>query len=138
MDELLFEHRIAKGPKPDDLVFPNGIGGVQGHFLRMLPPVAGREKISIAVLPFRSLSVDQEDSYTAMGIGSEINSALSRVPGVRVASHLATYRYRNNEIPDLSRIAAELNIRYVFTGSLRRGDRWRLARIGFCDAQNRT
>lgn len=36
--------------------------------------VAGREKISIAVLPFRSLSADQEDSYMAMGIGSEINS----------------------------------------------------------------
>jgi serine/threonine protein kinase/Flp pilus assembly protein TadD len=85
------------------------------------PPVAGREKISIAVLPFRSLSADQEDSYMAMGIGSEINSALSRVPGVRVASHLATYRYRDNEIPDLGRIARELNIRYVLTGSLRRG-----------------
>jgi serine/threonine protein kinase/tetratricopeptide (TPR) repeat protein len=85
------------------------------------PPVAGREKISIAVLPFRSLSADQEDCYMAMGIGSEINSALSRVHGVRVASHLATYRYRDNEVPDLSRIAAELNIRYVLTGSLRRG-----------------
>ena len=85
------------------------------------PPVAGREKISIAVLPFRSLSADQEDSYMALGIGSEINSALSRVPGVRVASHLATYRYRENEIPDLGRIANELKIRYVLTGSLRRG-----------------
>jgi len=85
------------------------------------PPVAGREKISIAVLPFRSLSENKEDSYMAMGIGSEINSALSRVPGVRVASHLATYRYKDNELPDLSRIASELKIRYVLTGSLRRG-----------------
>lgn len=85
------------------------------------PPVAGREKISIAVLPFRSLSADEEDRYMAMGIGSEINSALSRVPGVRVASHLATYRYKDNEVPDLGRIATELKIRYVLTGSLRRG-----------------
>jgi len=85
------------------------------------PPSAGREKISIAVLPFRSLSTDQEDSYMAMGIGSEINSALSRVPGVRVASHLSTYRYRDNEVPDLAHIAAELKIRYVLTGSLRHG-----------------
>ena len=85
------------------------------------PPVAGRERISIAVLPFRSLSADQEDAYMAMGIGEEINSALSRVPGVRVASHLATYRYKSTELPDLSRIAADLNIRYVLTGSLRRG-----------------
>jgi serine/threonine protein kinase/tetratricopeptide (TPR) repeat protein len=85
------------------------------------PPSAGREKISIAVLPFRSLSTDQEDSYMAMGIGSEINSALSRVPGVRVASHLSTYRYRENELTDLAHIAAQLKIRYVLTGSLRRG-----------------
>jgi serine/threonine protein kinase/Flp pilus assembly protein TadD len=85
------------------------------------PPSAGREKISIAVLPFRSLSTDQEDSYMALGIGSEINSALSRVPGVRVASHLSTYRYRDNEVPDLAHIAAELKIRYVLTGSLRHG-----------------
>jgi serine/threonine protein kinase/Flp pilus assembly protein TadD len=85
------------------------------------PPSAGRERISIAVLPFRSLSTDQEDSYMAMGIGSEINSALSRVPGVRVASHLSTYRYRDNEVPDLAHIAAELKIRYVLTGSLRHG-----------------
>ncbi len=94
---------------------------VSGSSAFAQPPVAGREKISIAVLPFRSLSADQEDSYMAMGIGSEINSALSRVPGVRVASHLATYRYRDNEMPDLGRIATELKIRYVLTGSLRRG-----------------
>ncbi len=99
--------------------FGFGSGSSSSSFAQ--PPVAGRERISIAVLPFRSLSADQEDSYMAMGIGSEINSALSRVPGVRVASHLATYRYRDNEVPDLSRIAAELNIRYVLTGSLRRG-----------------
>jgi len=96
-------------------------GSVSGSGSYAQPPQAGHEKISIAVLPFRSLSADQEDGYMALGIGSEINSALSRVPGVRVASHLATYRYKDNEIPDLSQIAAELKIRYVLTGSLRRG-----------------
>jgi serine/threonine protein kinase/Flp pilus assembly protein TadD len=98
---------------------PTGSRSASGSFAQ--PPSAGREKISIAVLPFRSLSADQEDGYMAMGIGSEINSALSRVPGVRVASHLATYRYKDNEVPDLAHIAAELKIRYVLTGSLRRG-----------------
>jgi len=78
-----------------------------------------RENLESPSCRFRSLSTDQEDSYMAMGIGSEINSALSRVPGVRVASHLSTYRYRDNEVPDLAHIAAELKIRYVLTGSLR-------------------
>ena len=55
----------------------------------------------------------------AMGIGSEISSALSRVPGIRVASNLSTFHYQN-EVPDLQEIAAKLKIRYVLTGSLRR------------------
>ena len=97
------------------------ISSASGSSTFAQPPVAGREKISIAVLPFRCLSADQEDSYMAEGIGSEINSALSRVPGVRVASHLSTYRYKDKQIPDLSRIASDLKIRYVLTGSLRRG-----------------
>lgn len=98
---------------------PTRAASASGSFPQ--PPSAGREKISIAVMPFRSLSADEEDSYMAMGIGSEINSALSRVPGVRVASHLATYRYKDDQKPDLAHIAAELNIRYIMTGSLRRG-----------------
>ena len=91
------------------------------------PPQAGYEKASIAVLPFRSLSADKEDEYMAMGIGSEIGSALSRVPAIRVASNLATYRYRD-DAPDLMEIAHKLNIRYVLNGSLRRaGTRIRVA-----------
>jgi serine/threonine protein kinase/tetratricopeptide (TPR) repeat protein len=116
------EHETQAGASTSQ---PTGSSGdarvTSGSSAFAQPPVAGREKISIAVLPFRSLSADQEDSYMAMGIGSEINSALSRVPGVRVASHLATYRYKDNDLPDLGRIATELKTRYVLTGSLRRG-----------------
>ena len=83
------------------------------------PPRAGHEKSSIAVLPFRSLSSDKDDEYMAMGIGSEISSALSRVPGIRVASNLSTFQYQN-EAPDLQEIATKLKSRYVLTGSLRR------------------
>ena len=85
----------------------------------MEPPRIGHERASIAVLPFRSFSSDKEDEYMAMGIGSEISSALARTSGIRVASHLATYRYRD-EVPDLQEIADKLKIRHVLTGSLRR------------------
>ena len=83
------------------------------------PPRAGHEKSSIAVLPFRSLSSDKDDEYMAMGIGSEISSALSRVAGIRVASNLSTFRYQD-EVPDLQEIATKLKIHYVLTVSLRR------------------
>lgn len=35
MDKLR-DRMIAKGAKPDDLIFPNTIGGVEGQFLRKL------------------------------------------------------------------------------------------------------
>lgn len=89
------------------------------------PPRTGTERASIAVLPFACLSSDKEDSYLAAGIAAELISALSGVPGLRVASHLASFRFQGS--PDLQTVADTLNIRYVLTGSLRRaGDRIRV------------
>jgi serine/threonine protein kinase/Tfp pilus assembly protein PilF len=77
------------------------------------------EKTSIAVLPFRCISADKEDEYLAAGISSEIIRALSGVPGVRVASQLASFQFRE-EVPDLAKVAQTLRIRYALTGSMRR------------------
>ena len=89
------------------------------------PPSAGSERASIAVLPFSSLSSDKEDAYLAGGIAAELIGALSGVPDLRVASQLASFRFRDT--PDLQVVADTLNIRYVLTGSLRRaGNRIRV------------
>lgn len=89
------------------------------------PPSAGSERASIAVLPFTSLSSDKEDGYLAAGIAAELVGALSGVPDLRVASHLASFRFKDT--PDLQVVADTLNIRYVLTGTLRRaGNRIRL------------
>jgi Predicted integral membrane protein len=71
------------------------------------------------VLQFRSLSADPEDEYLAAGISSEIIRALSGVPGVRVASQLISFRYKD-ESPNMRKIAESLNTRFLLTGSLRR------------------
>jgi serine/threonine protein kinase/tetratricopeptide (TPR) repeat protein len=93
---------------------------------RSRPPARGQERASIAVLPFASLSADPEDGYTAAGIASEIIVALGGVPDLRVASEVASFRFRGPEL-DLERIARELRTRYVLTGSLRRaGERIRV------------
>jgi serine/threonine protein kinase/tetratricopeptide (TPR) repeat protein len=90
------------------------------------PPAPGSERASIAVLPFASLSADPDDGYTAAGIASEIIVALGGVPDLRVASELASFRFRGPDL-DLPQIAAALRTRYVLTGSLRRaGDRIRV------------
>jgi integrase len=41
MDKLR-DRMIAKAAKPGDLIFPNTIGGVEGHFLRKLQAIAER------------------------------------------------------------------------------------------------
>ena len=90
------------------------------------PPAPGTERASIAVLPFASLSVDPDDAYIAAGIASEVIVALGGVPDLRVASELASFRFRGPEI-DLAQTAQTLRVRYVLTGNLRRaGDRIRV------------
>jgi serine/threonine protein kinase len=83
------------------------------------PPAPGSERASIAVLPFASLSADPDDAYTAAGIASEIIVALGGVPDLRVASEIASFRFRGKD-HDLPQIAKALRARYVLTGSLRR------------------
>jgi integrase len=41
MDKLR-DRMVAKGAKPGDLIFPNTIGGAEGHFLRKLQAIAER------------------------------------------------------------------------------------------------
>ena len=62
----------------------------------------------------------------ADGIAAEVVSALSGVPGVRVAPLLATLRFKNQPT-QLTAVAEALQVRYVLTGSLQRaGDRIRV------------
>jgi len=90
------------------------------------PPAPGTERASIAVLPFGSLSADADDGFIAAGIASEIIVALGGVPDLRVASELASFRFRGPDL-DLVQTARTLRVRYLLTGNLRRaGDRIRV------------
>ncbi|HET9317322.1 MAG TPA: protein kinase [Vicinamibacteria bacterium] len=84
------------------------------------PPAPGTERASIAVLPFASLSGDPDDGYVAAGIASEIIVALGGVPDLRVTSELASFRFRGPDL-DLANTARTLRVRYLLTGSFRRG-----------------
>jgi integrase len=44
--EKLGDRIIAKAAKPGDLIFPNTIGGVPGHFLRKLQAIAERAGVT--------------------------------------------------------------------------------------------
>jgi adenylate cyclase len=83
-------------------------------------------KPSIAVLPFRNLNQDSEQDYLADGIVEDILTALGRLRWLFVSARSATFTYKG-QAADPKRVGADLGVRYVLQGSLRRsGTRLRL------------
>ena len=81
---------------------------------------------SIAVLPFTNIGTDPEHEYLSDGIAEEITNALTRVPGLRVASRTSAFAFRD-EAEDIREIGRRLNVGAVLEGSVRRaGDRLRI------------
>ncbi len=81
---------------------------------------------SIAVLPFENMSADPGNEYFSDGMTEELISKLSRVQNLRVASRTSVSRYKNTQ-EDIKQVGAELGVRYVVEGSVRKvGDRVRI------------
>jgi TolB-like protein len=81
---------------------------------------------SIAVLPFLNLISDPEQEYLADGIVDDIIAGLSRLRWLAVVARNSSFAYKGKVI-DNRTIAAELNVRYVLEGGVRRGhDRLRV------------
>jgi serine/threonine protein kinase/Flp pilus assembly protein TadD len=82
---------------------------------------------SLAVLYFENLSKDPDSEYFCAGITEDILTDLSKIKGLRVASRNAVTRYRGAPV-DIPRVAAELGVRTVLEGTVRRaGDRVRIS-----------
>jgi class 3 adenylate cyclase/TolB-like protein len=87
---------------------------IRGDTSRIAPPGA-----SIAVLPFDNLSDDKQQGYLADGIAEDLTTELARVPGLFVVSRNAAFGYRDKGLAP-AEIAAQLNVRYILEGSVRR------------------
>jgi adenylate cyclase len=89
---------------------------------------------SIAVLPFDNMSVDAEQGFFADGMTEDIITLLSRVPELFVIARNSTFAYKGRAV-DIRQVAAELGVRYVLEGSVRKaGDRIRIT-AQFIDAE---
>src|SRR5262245_12762451 len=71
-------------------------------------PTAANQK-SIAVLPFANMSADTENQYFSDGLAEELINALTRLPGLHVASRTSAFRFRGREI-DIRQIGKELGV----------------------------
>ena len=84
------------------------------------------DKPSIAVLPFTNMSGDPEHEYFTDGITEDLITDLSKLSGLFVISRNSSFQYRDGAL-DLKRVAAELGVKYVLEGSVRRaGDAVRI------------
>ncbi len=87
---------------------------------------SGPVRVTICVLPFSNLSGDVEQQAFSDGISEDIITELSRWRLLEVRSRSASFKFRGTNI-DITRVARELNVRFVVEGSVRRmGDRIRV------------
>ena len=81
---------------------------------------ANDKQASIAVLPFVNLSSDPEQAFFADGLAEEIIVALCKLPGLTVIARNSSFAYRGSDI-DVRKVGSDLDVRYVLSGSVRRG-----------------
>jgi len=84
---------------------------------------AGKEVIlddkSIAVIPFKNLSADEENQYFADGQTEAILNHLAKIADLRVISRTTMMSY-SRTAKSIPQIAKELGVRYVLEGSVQK------------------
>ena len=78
------------------------------------------DKPSIAVLPFVNMSNDPDQEFLADGIAEDLTTALSRFRSLFVIARTSTFSYKGQQIK-ADQVAAELGVRYLIEGSVRKG-----------------
>jgi serine/threonine protein kinase/tetratricopeptide (TPR) repeat protein len=74
---------------------------------------------SIAVLPFVNMSGDADNEFFSDGLSEDLINALSRLPGLQVASRTSAFRFRGSDL-DIRQIGRQLDVATVVEGSVRR------------------
>jgi len=81
---------------------------------------------SVAILPFKNDSPDEENTYFINGLMEETLNNLQRIKDLRVISRTSVEQYRN-QTKSIPEIAKELGVNYIVEGSGQRyGDSFRL------------
>ena len=82
---------------------------------------------SVAVLPLANVGGDAQDEYFSEGMTDELANALSKLPGLRVASRTSAYAFKGKKDIDVGEIGRKLHVQAVLEGVVRRsGDRLRV------------
>jgi TolB-like protein/Tfp pilus assembly protein PilF len=91
-------------------------------------PKAASTPKAIAVLPLANMSADPENEYFSDGMTEEIINALSKVPGVHVASRSSCFAFKGKKDVNVRQIGEKLGVTTLLEGSVRKvGNRIRIA-----------
>ena len=100
-------------------------GNIQAASLAQMQ-LALPEKPSVAVLPFKTMSGNEDDALLANAVGEDLTRSLARVSGLFVIASSSTERYRG-EAANPAKVAEELGVAHVMRATLRRsGDQVRV------------
>jgi adenylate cyclase len=104
-------------------LWPAPLPGAPGPAAVVAGPAAPRPapRLSLVVLPFANLSDDPGEEYFADGVTEDLTTDLSRLEGSLVISASTARTYKGKPL-DAKRIGAELGVRYLVEGSVRRAD----------------
>jgi TolB-like protein/Tfp pilus assembly protein PilF len=74
---------------------------------------------SVAVLPFTDMSPEGDQEYFSDGLTEEILNLLVRADAIEVVSRTSSFQFKNSSL-GIPEIAAELNVRHIVEGSVRK------------------
>jgi TolB-like protein len=80
----------------------------------------GQELIkSVAVLPFKDMSPQQDQGYFCEGLAEELINALTQVRGLRVAARTSAFSFKGKDV-DIREIGRILNVGAILEGSIQK------------------
>ncbi|MEQ8965023.1 MAG: adenylate/guanylate cyclase domain-containing protein [Azospirillaceae bacterium] len=100
-------HRIVTGVEAPD-------AGIARQAVRVV-----EDRPSIAVLPFQNMSSGPDDEFFADGLTEDILTGLSKFKELFVISRTSAFAYKGRPA-NMQDVAADLGVRYVLEGSVRR------------------
>lgn len=134
-EALRSELGVAPDPETSRLADEIRRGERPGQSTSEPPPTPMHpvDKPSLAVLPLVNLSGAPEQDYFADGIAEDLTTALGRFPWLFVIASGSAFTYRGHNA-DVRRIGAELGVRYVLRGSLRKDSKRLRITVQLADA----
>ena len=90
------------------------------------PQVSAADGRSIAILPLVNRSNDPDNEHLCDGISEELIGGLAGLNGLKVASQISSFVFKNQNV-DLGSMGARLNVAHILSGSVQKvGNRVRI------------